>query len=360
MVKNGNWWKFSGVVIFLYVLIGGMITPLRPGITNISPTNGKAGDTVILNIQGYNTHFEKSGDTRVWLKLDSIHALAGQVSEVISDNSIKATFIFPDYNPNGREVQNLSLILDNSADGPFVQPNAFFLSSHDSISLQSGSGWNEHNLGNFHPYSGMQFPYRNILNETIRNTFFHVALWFAMFLLLILGVYHSVKYLRTGIFDHDQKASYFTYTAILYGVLGILTGAFWAKHTWDTYWTNDVKLNMTAIALCIYFAYIILRGMNPDQDRRARMAASYNIFAFLALIPLVFVIPRLTDSLHPGNGGNPALGGEDLDHTLRLFFYPSILALFLIGLWISELGYRFEKLKDKVYLQNHHHGKHES
>ena len=40
---------------------------------------------------------------------------------------------------------------------------------------------------------------------------------------------------------------------------------------------------------------------------------------FVALIPLVFIIPRLTDSLHPGNGGNPALGGEDLDHTLRLF-----------------------------------------
>lgn len=360
MVKNGNWWKFSGVIIFLYVLIGGMTTPLRPGITNITPSNGKSGDSVTLDIFGYNTHFSKAGDTRVWLKLDSVHALAGQVSAVINDNKIKASFVFPNHIPDAKEVHNLSLILDNSLDGPFVQPNAFFLSSRDSMPPLAANAWKEHALGNFHAYSGIQFPYRNILNETIRNTFFHVALWFAMFLLLILGVYHSIKYLRTGIFDHDQKASYFTYTAILYGVLGILTGAFWAKHTWDAYWTNDVKLNMTAIALCIYFAYVILRGMNPDQDRRARMAASYNIFAFLALIPLVFVIPRLTDSLHPGNGGNPALGGEDLDHTLRLFFYPSIVALFLIGLWISELGYRFEKLKDKVYLQNHHSKSNES
>jgi heme exporter protein C len=91
-----------------------------------------------------------------------------------------------------------------------------------------------------------------------------------------------------------------------------------------------------------------LRGMHQDQDRRARFSAGFSIFAFTALIPLVFVIPRLTDSLHPGNGGNPALGGEDLDNTLRMFFYPSIIALTIIGLWMSQLMIRANRLKDNI------------
>jgi len=62
----------------------------------------------------------------------------------------------------------------------------------------------------------------------------------------------------------------------------------------------------------------------------------------------VFVIPRLTDSLHPGNGGNPALGGEDLDNTLRLFFYPSIIALILLGTWMASLLTRYERLKERI------------
>ena len=76
------------------------------------------------------------------------------------------------------------------------------------------------------------------------------------------------------------------------------------------------------------------------------MSAAYNIFAFVAMIPLVFVIPRLTSSLHPGNGGNPALGGEDLDNTLRLVFYPAVLGMMCLGTWMASLYYRVRRMKN--------------
>ncbi|MBK8626224.1 MAG: cytochrome c biogenesis protein CcsA [Saprospiraceae bacterium] len=236
-------------------------------------------------------------------------------------------------------------------DGAFVQPNALFVTLNDSTRIGNGP-WLSAALSNLNKSEGIKFPYRNILNETIRNTFFHVALWFAMFLLLIAGLYHAVMYLRTGLYDHDIQSASFNKIAILYGVLGLLTGSVWAKFTWNTFWTTDVKLNMTAIAMLIYLAYLVLRGSSSDHDRRAKLSASYSIFAFLALIPLVFVIPRLTDSLHPGNGGNPALGGEDLDHTLRMFFYPSIIALTMLGTWMATLLLRYERLKEKIFLKS--------
>lgn len=346
---KGLWWKISGVIIFVYVLIGGMTVALKPGITSLQPGNAKNGDTITLKVTGYNTHFSEALNHRAWLKLDSINALKAVKILPTSENEIQLTFNLPFTFPGIEKVQPMTLVIDNEVDGAFVHPNAVFVSISDSM-LSSQTKWPDSEMNNFSIGGGVKFPYRNILNETIRNTFFHVALWFAMFSLLIAGLYHAIQYLRTGKYDHDIQSASFNRIAIMYGVFGLITGSVWAKFTWNTFWTTDVKLNMTAVAMLIYLAYLVLRGSSADHDKRARTSAAYSIFAFLTLIPLVFVIPRLTDSLHPGNGGNPALGGEDLDNTLRLFFYPSILALIILGTWMSALLTRYERLKEKILM----------
>ena len=61
-------------------------------------------------------------------------------------------------------------------------------------------------------------------------------------------------------------------------------------------------------------------------------------------IAFIFVIPRLTDSLHPGNGGNPAFSSYDLDNTLRMFFYPSTLGWIALSMWISSIWIRYNSL----------------
>lgn len=351
MSIKGLWWKIGGALIFLVVIIGGMTIPTRSGVTATQPSNAKSGESITISVVGYNTHFKSAQNHRAWLKLDSVHAIKASQFIAKNENEATLTFSVPDQFPSDDQVQPLTLIMDNEMDGAFVQPNALFVSLNDSIRIGNGP-WLGADLNNLNKSEGIKFPYRNILNETIRNTFFHVALWFAMFILLIAGLYHAVKYLRTGIYDHDIQSAAFNKIAIMYGVLGLLTGSVWAKFTWNTFWTTDVKLNMTAVAMLIYLAYLVLRGSSSDHDRRAKLSASYSIFAFLALIPLVFVIPRLTDSLHPGNGGNPALGGEDLDNTLRMFFYPSIIGLSMLGTWMTTLLVRYERLKEKIFLKS--------
>jgi len=81
--------------------------------------------------------------------------------------------------------------------------------------------------------------------------------------------------------------------------------------------------------------------------QRARIGAVYNIFAFAAFIPLIFILPRLTDSLHPGNGGNPGFNAYDLDNGLRVVFYPAIIGWTLLGAWISTIRIRFRRLERK-------------
>lgn len=193
-----------------------------------------------------------------------------------------------------------------------------------------------------------EVPRLPILNETIRAMHFHVTMWFGMIIMLVGAVYYSIRYLRTNDLESDDMALELTNAGILFGVLGIVTGMLWAKFTWGAYWSGDPKQNAAAIGLLIYFAYLILRNSLPDPNQRARIGAVYNIFAFAAFIPLIFILPRMTDSLHPGNGGNPGFNAYDLDSGLRMVFYPAIIGWTLLGVWISTLRVRQKRLERKL------------
>lgn len=191
-------------------------------------------------------------------------------------------------------------------------------------------------------------PRLNILNETIRNLYFHVPMWFGMTGLFSISLYHSIRYLRNPTPESDHKAVAFATTGLVFGLLGIFTGMLWANFAWGTFWTGDPKLNGAAIATLVYLAYFVLRGSVDSQEQRSRLSAVYNIFAYAAMIPLIFIIPRLSSSLHPGSGGNPGFNVYDLDSKMRLVFYPAVIGWFLVGYWISTLRIRILGLEEKM------------
>jgi heme exporter protein C len=193
----------------------------------------------------------------------------------------------------------------------------------------------------------MDAPRLNILNETIRVLHFHVPMWFGMIILFTISVVYSILYLLQGKEQQDDVAVEFANVAIVLGILGLVSGMFWAQFTWGAWWSGDPKQNASAIALMIYLAYFVLRGSFENPEQRNRVSAVYNIFAFAALIPLLFILPRLTDSLHPGNGGNPGFNAYDLDSRLRIIFYPAVIGWSLLGIWIATIRVRMRRLSHK-------------
>ncbi|MCW3113656.1 MAG: hypothetical protein JWR18_2052 [Segetibacter sp.] len=189
------------------------------------------------------------------------------------------------------------------------------------------------------------------LYGSIRNFFFHVPMWFGMMVLFLVSVIYAIKYLRNPTIDSDIYSREYAKAGILFGVLGLVTGSLWANYTWGEAWSNDPKQLLAAIALLIYAAYFILRNSVPDIDKRAKLGAVYNVFAFAMLFPTLWIIPRMVESLHPGGQGvegNPGMGGgKDLDATMRMVFWPAVIGWTLLGVWISTLRIRFEQLKEK-------------
>jgi heme exporter protein C len=203
------------------------------------------------------------------------------------------------------------------------------------------------------------------LQETIRNLYFHVCMWFAMMILFTASVVQAVKYLRTNDLQYDIKSREFAVTGIIFGMLGYATGTIWMSFTWADPNTpasasfsqiaKEPKLIGAAIALLIYFAYLVLRDSINDLDKKARIGAVYNIFAFAFLFPAIWIIPRLLPSLHPGGeggeSGNPALNYKDLAPQMRAVFYPAIIGWTLLGVWITSLKVRMRLFKEKNLIE---------
>jgi len=186
-----------------------------------------------------------------------------------------------------------------------------------------------------------------ILHETIRNVYFHVPMWIAMFTVFTISVIYSIKYLQTGNERYDLVAVECVNTGTFFYVLGLCTGMMWAKFTWGAFWSSDPKQNSAAIAFLLYCAYLVLRNAIDEEQKRAKISAIYNIFAFPIMIVLIFVLPRMTDSLHPGSGGNPAFGKYDLDNGMKIAFYPAMLGWPFIALWIATIRYRIRLIENK-------------
>ncbi len=166
-----------------------------------------------------------------------------------------------------------------------------------------------------------------------------------MMILLTVSLVYSILHLIKGKMTTDRMASESVNVALFMGVIGILTGSLWAKFTWGTWWTNDPKLNGVAMGMLVYLAYIVLRGSMDEEQKRARVAAVYNIFAYVMFMVFIMVLPRLTDSLHPGNGGNPGFGGYDLNNSMKLVFYPAVIGWTMLGVWLVNLRVRIGQLE---------------
>lgn len=207
----------------------------------------------------------------------------------------------------------------------------------------------------------IKIPNLPVLGETIRNIFYHVGMWMAMMVLFSCSLYHSVKYLRTNNLRSDLAARSYAVTGILFGVLGYATGAIWMSYTWAdpnnpafesfSAIAREPKLIGSAMALLIYLAYLILRDSIPDIDKRARISAVYNIFAFAMLYPTIWIVPRILPSLHPGQDGNPALNFRDLDATMRTVYYPAMIGWILLGVWIATIKIRLGLIKENQLIK---------
>lgn len=198
----------------------------------------------------------------------------------------------------------------------------------------------------------IEVPRLHTLSETIRNLFFHVPMWFSMIIVLLISFIYGIKYLRSGERRFDTLSVEMANMGLVLGFLGFATGTLWGVYTWGAGdWSKvglilkDPKVLGAMLGILIYLAYLVLRGSMDDWVNRARISAIYNVFGFVMFFVFIFIMPRLTASIHPGSGGNPGFNVYDLDSRMRLVFYPAVIGWALLSIWIASLRFRIRMIK---------------
>lgn len=337
-----NWWKFLAVLLLSYVLIATFSVPLVPGGLSISIDGIQRGKQNVEFV-GYNTHFQSESKSLQCFVAVGDKYLGVEDLKIIDDTHLQFSILWPDTLPSAA----IAFYVNNNIDGSVYVSTAL---TNSDIAIISNTPMknvinpqvqnDEHQVGGF--------PFQPILFETIRNLMLHVPMWFTMFFLMGIAFVASIKAMR-GNASSDLVAVASVKVGLLFCILGLITGSLWARFTWLTWWTKDPQLNGALVVFIVYVAYILLRNSIDDEIKRARISAVFNLFAFVLMIVLLMVMPRIADnSLHPGKSGNPAFSKYDLDSSLRAVFYPAVIGWILLGFWIYRLQLKFEKLNDQI------------
>jgi heme exporter protein C len=177
-----------------------------------------------------------------------------------------------------------------------------------------------------------------------RIFFFHVpAAWVAV-LAFAVAMAAGVRYLRTGNVRKDDVALASSELGFLFCFTALVSGMIWARKEWGAFWNWDPRQNSVLILLLIYGAYFTVRSAIPDPDRRRRLAAVYSIFAFATVPILIFILPRIMETLHP----SPIIQTDEqsgvMDARMRQVFFLFLAAFTGCYLWMLSLRVRVERL----------------
>lgn len=356
------WWKLIGAAFVLFSLIAGLLLPVGPGVVSALPTHVVAGESFTLQLVGYNTHFsEAAASTQVWLRhiapgdqaTDTLY-LCSDAIEAKGDDHVTVLFTIPTSLPSIHTNKVYDIVLNNDIDGTFSLKQHLTINA-ETIKSSAAPVANSCTVAvSTNDPAYLSLPYRIVLYETIRNLFYHVPMWFVMTFLLLVSFIYSIKYLANGKAVQDFLAAELVNVGILFGLLGFATGSLWGHYTWgnlSNWLLADTKVLGSMIALLMYLAYFVLRGSLQDEEKRARISAVYNIFAFVLFIVFIYVLPRMTETLHPGNGGNPAFNTYDVDDNMRWIFYPAVLGWIIMGLWITAIRTRMRRITHYFHQQ---------
>ncbi len=178
----------------------------------------------------------------------------------------------------------------------------------------------------------------------------HMGCNFGALAAFVVSLGGAIAYLVTRNLVWDRITQAAVEVGVIIGTGTIITGTFWAKPTWNTYWTWDPRLTTATITVLLYVAYLLFRNGIDNRETKARFGSIYALFAFLSL-PLTYYSARWFRSIHPVvfSGDNPdAQGGFVLGTTMSQTLLLAAIAFLLLFTVLIIQRYRILSMDDTL------------
>lgn len=197
----------------------------------------------------------------------------------------------------------------------------------------------------------LKAPLVPVLEQTTRVLYFHIPSAWVTVVALGWSMIHSALYLWTRDMRHDDQAAAAAELGLLFCVAATVSGSVWAKAMWGAYWNWDPRETSIFFILLLYSAYLALRGSIEGDEKRARLSAIYSVVAFVAVPFLVFVVPRMNETLHPNlivrEAGRTKF---DMDPMIRWCFLAMLAGFTALFFWLQSLRVRVTRLDRRLQL----------
>ena len=133
--------------------------------------------------------------------------------------------------------------------------------------------------------------------DSYRIIYIHVpSAWMSMFIYVVMAVSSAIFLIwRLKICDVVALAS--APIGAAFTTAALLTGSFWGKPMWGTWWIWDARLTSELLLLFLYLGYLALRGA-MDTPQSAAKAAGILAVVGVVNIPIIHFSVEWWNTLH--------------------------------------------------------------
>ena len=165
-------------------------------------------------------------------------------------------------------------------------------------------------------------PNESTMGVVQRIFYFHVPSAATSWIAFFIGGVAAIRYLISRNPRLDDLSLACNETGLVFCIVNLVTGAFWAKPIWGIWWAWDARGTSALLLAVIYVGYLILRQSVDEPSQRAVVCAVVSICGMVD-IPIIYMANRWWRTQHPA----PVIGGGGLDANMGMVLGFTTLAL---------------------------------
>ena len=131
-----------------------------------------------------------------------------------------------------------------------------------------------------------------------RSIYIHVPIAEASLFILTVAAITAGYYLYTSKHKMFELMHAMVLVGLAYAAATLITGSIWAKVSWGVAWNWDPRQTSVFFLFVAYLVYLAIKASIKDPDKAPRISAAYAVAAW-ATVPLSFIAPYISESLHP-------------------------------------------------------------
>lgn len=166
-------------------------------------------------------------------------------------------------------------------------------------------------------------PTESTMGPVQKIFYLHLPVAINTFVAAFIVFLASAGYLWQRTMWLDDLAAAASKVTVLFCAIVLLTGVFWGKAAWGSWWTWSPRLTFSLVLFLLYVVHLMIRPAIESPQRRAVVSAVYGVAAFLD-VPLVYFSVKLMPDIHPSSIQLESA----MKWTLLAWFAPVTLLMF--------------------------------